>query len=49
MYKTAGVPLTVSHDDCDCSVEKFGREMSEAGQENVATIMQDMLEAWPRW
>lgn len=42
--------LAFSHDGCDCSVgEKVGRGRREAGQEDVAIIMQDALEAWPRW
>lgn len=47
--QTAEMPLALSHDACDCGVEKVGRGRREAGQEDVAIIMQDVLEAWPRW
>lgn len=47
--QTAGMTLALSHDGCDCSVKRVGRGRREAGQKDVAIIMQHMLEAWPRW
>lgn len=47
--QTVEMPLALSHDACDCGVEKVGRGKREAGQEDVAIVKQDVLEAWPRW